>query len=217
MIFKQVNQKTEAINMTNVLTNPDRFFAELSAKDTKLMTPFVIVLVAAIIAAISAAMMMDVVTPALPEEAASFASMIATISVVMALIVMFILWLLYAGIFYVISIFFSGEGTFKRCLEFTGYGFIPMIVSAAIGLAVSSIVYPTIDFSVENPELLKQALMQDPLVQASAVIGIFLTLWSANIWVFGIKHARNLSARDALITVGVPVGLYLIYNISMLI
>ena len=203
--------------MTNVLTNPDQFFAELSAKDTKLMTPFAIVLVAAIIAAISAAMMMDVVTPALPEEAASFAGMIATISVVMGFIVMFILWLLYAGVFYVISIFFSGEGTFKRCLEFTGYGFIPMIVSAAIGLVVSSIVYPTIDFSVENPELLKQALIQDPLMQASMIIGIFLTLWSANVWIFGIKHARNLSARDALITVGVPVGLYLIYNISMLI
>ena len=196
--------------MTNVLTNPDQFFAELSAKDTKLMTPFLIVLVAAIIAAITAAMMMDVVIPALPDEVAPFAGMVATISVVMGLIVMFIMWLLYAGVFYVISIFFSGEGTFKRCLEFTGYGFIPMIVSAAIGLVVSSIVYPTIDFSVENPELLKQALMQDPLMQASAVIGIFLTLWSANIWIFGIKHARNLSARNALITVGVPVGIYMV-------
>ena len=203
--------------MTNVLTNPDGFFSELSAKDTKLVTPFAIVLVAAIIAAISAVTMMNVITPALPEETVPFAGMIATISVVMALIVMFILWLLYAGAFYVISIFFSGEGTFKRCLEFTGYGFIPTIVSAAIGLAVGIIVYPTIDFSVENPELLKQALMQDPLMQASAVIGIFLTLWSANIWIFGIKHARNLSTRDALITVGVPVGLYLIYNILMLI
>ena len=203
--------------MTNVLTNPDRFFAELSAKDTKLMTPFVIVLVAAIISAISAAMMMDVITPALPEEAAPLAGIIATISVVMGLSVMFILWLLYAGAFYVISMFFSGEGSFKRCLEFIGYGFIPMIVSAAIGLAVSSIVYPTIDFSVENPELLKQTLMQDPLMQASMVIGILLMLWSANIWIFGVKHARNLSARNALITVGVPVGLYLIYNISMLI
>ncbi len=204
------------VNITNVLTNPDQFFAELSAKDTKLMTPFAIVLVVAIIAAISAAIMMDVITPALPKETAAFTGMIATISVIMAFIVMFVLWLLYAGVFYVISIFLSGEGTFKRCLEFTGYGFIPTIVSAAIGLVVSSIVYPTIDFSVENPELLKQALMQDPLMQASAVIGIFLTLWSANIWIFGIKHARNLSARDALITVGVPVGLYLIYNISML-
>jgi hypothetical protein len=203
--------------MTNVLTNPDRFFAELSAKDTKLTTPFIIVLIAAIISAISAAMMMDVITPALPKEAAPLAGIIATISVVMGLLVMFILWLLYAGAFYVISMFFSGEGTFKRCLEFTGYGFIPMIVSAAIGLAVSIIVYPTIDFSIENPELLKQTLMQDPLMQASAVIGILLTLWSANIWIFGVKHARSLSARNALITVGVPVGLYLLYSISIII
>jgi len=159
-IYQKKNiQFHEVINMTNVLTNPDGFFSELSARDTNLTTPFIIVLVAAIIAAISAAMMMDMITPALPEEAAPLASIIATISVVMGLLVMFILWLLYAGAFYVISMFFSGEGTFKRCFEFTGYGFIPMIVSAAIGLAVNMAMFPTIDFSVENPELLKQTLM----------------------------------------------------------
>ena len=203
--------------MTNVLTNPDQFFAELSAKDTKLTTPFIIVLIAAIISAISAAMMMDVITPALPAEAAPLASIIATISVIMGLIVMFILWLLYTGAFYVISMFFSGEGTFKRCLEFTGYGFIPMIVSVAIGLAVNMAVFPTIDFSVENPELLQQTLTQNPLMQASGIIGIFLMLWSANIWIFGIKHARNVSTKNALITVGVPVGMYIVYLISIII
>jgi len=44
--------------MTNVLTNPDQFFSELSAKDTKLMTPFLIVLVAAIVGAISSVLTM---------------------------------------------------------------------------------------------------------------------------------------------------------------
>jgi len=202
--------------MTNVLTNPDRFFAELSAKDPKLMTPFVIVLVAAIVAAISAAMMVDVMTSSLPEGAAAFADIGAAIGAIGGFIMQFIMWLLYAGVFYVISMFFSGEGSFKRCIEFIGYGFIPSIIGAIIGLVVMMTVLPTIELSIENPELFSQMLMSNPLMQASAVIGIFLTLWSANIWIFAIKHARNLSSRNALITVGVPVGLQILYGIVMM-
>jgi hypothetical protein len=202
--------------MTNVLTNPDRFFAELSAKDAKLMTPFVIVLVAAIIAAISAMMMVDVMASSLPEEAAAFAGIGAAVGAIAGLIMQFIMWLLYTGVFYVISMFFSGEGSFKRCLEFIGYGFIPSIIAAIIGLGVMMTVLPTIELSIENPELFSQTLMSNPLMQASAILGIFLTLWSANIWIFAIKHARNLSTQNALITVGVPVGLYMLYGISMM-
>ena len=159
--------------MTNVLTNPDRFFAELSAKDTKLMTPFAIVLVVAIIAAISAAMMLDVVASSLPETASTFVGIGAAIGAIVGLLMQFVMWLLYAGVFYVISIFFSGEGSFKRCLEFIGYGFIPSIIGAIIGLVVAMTVLPTIEFSIENPELFQQALMSNPTMQASAVTGMW--------------------------------------------
>ncbi|MHC1574546.1 MAG: YIP1 family protein [Candidatus Methanogasteraceae archaeon] len=202
--------------MTNVLTNPDQFFAELSTRDESLKTPFLIVLTIAIIAAISAAMMASAVASLLPTEAAAFAGIGAAIGAIGGLIVQFVMWLLYAGVFYVISMLFNGEGSFKRCLEFIGYGFIPSIIGAIIGLGVMMTVLPTIEFSIENPELFQQTLMSNPTMQASAILGIFLTLWSANIWIFGIKHARNLSTRDALITVGVPVGLYLLYSISMM-
>ena len=43
--------------MTNVLTNPDGFFSELSAKDTNLKIPSLIVLVVAIIDAIDKVVM----------------------------------------------------------------------------------------------------------------------------------------------------------------
>ena len=73
---------------------------------------------------------------------------------------------------------------------------------------------PAIDFSSIDPKFIEQTLMQDPSMQVSTIIGILLMLWSANIWIFAVKHARNLSARNALITVGVPVGLYVIYTIT---
>jgi len=54
-------------------------------------------------------------------------------------------------------------------------------------------------------------------MQASGIIGILLVLWSANIWIFGIKHVRNVSTKNALITVGVPVGIYIVHLISIII
>jgi len=202
--------------MTNVLTNPDGFFSELSAKDTNLKTPFFIVIVAAIVGAISAAMMVSAVISSLPKEVSVIASIFAVIGAIMGLIMPFIGWLLYAGVFYAISMLFNGTGSFKRVFEFVGYGFIPMIIATVIGVAVMMTVLPTIEFSLEDPQLFQQTLMQNPLMQASSIIGILLTLWSANIWIFGIKHARNISTKNALITVGVPVGLYLLYSISMM-
>ncbi|MEA1945609.1 MAG: Yip1 family protein, partial [Euryarchaeota archaeon] len=111
--------------MTNVLANPDRFISELSARDVNLKIPFLIVLVVAIIAAISAAMMFDAITSSLPAEAAAFAGIGAAAGAIGGLIMQFIMWLLYAGVFYVVSMLFGGEGSFKRVFEFVGYGFIP--------------------------------------------------------------------------------------------
>ncbi|HDN68799.1 MAG TPA: hypothetical protein ENG23_04390, partial [Methanomicrobia archaeon] len=41
-------------------------------------------------------------------------------------------------------------------------------------------------------------------------VGILFMLWSANIWIFGLKHARNLSTRDAVLTVAIPVAIYIL-------
>jgi len=59
-------------------------------------------------------------------------------------------------------------------------------------------------------------MLSDPYIMASTVIGILLTLWSANIWVFAIMYSRNLTVKNALIAVGVPIGLYTLYMIYTL-
>ncbi|RZN31210.1 MAG: hypothetical protein EF813_12555 [Methanosarcinales archaeon] len=163
--------------MASVLTNPDGFFSELSAKDVNMEIPLLIVLIAL-----------------------SSTVIVSGIVAIISLLVVFIMWLLCTGVFYIISIFFGGKGSFKRCLEFVGYGFIPMIVLLWIRPIIVITLPPTIDFS-----------------SVYTILGITILLWSANIWIFAVKHARNLSARNALITVGAPVGLYLIYNISIII
>ena len=77
--------------------------------------------------------------------------------------------------------------------------------------------------SLQDPALIQAAvntLMNDPAMfqfrLISSVIGIIFMLWSANIWIFGIRHARNLSARNAAITVMIPVAVYIIVTLYSL-
>jgi hypothetical protein len=59
-------------------------------------------------------------------------------------------------------------------------------------------------------------MLSTPYMIASNVISIILVLWSANIWVFAMIHSSDLTVKNALITVGVPIGLYLIYMLYTL-
>jgi len=54
------------------------------------------------------------------------------------------------------------------------------------------------------------------LTQISALVSIVFLLWSANIWIFGLQHARKLSMRDAAICVGLPVIAWILYMVYTL-
>jgi hypothetical protein len=162
-----------AIIMTNPLTNPDRFFAELSRRDANMWIPAAIVLLAAIATGIYIAAVDGAATPSSSGAAIPFTGISVATSVIGGLIIMSISWLLYAGVFYAISTMLRGVGSFRRVLEFTGYGFIPAII-------------------------------------------LFL-LWSAVIWIFGVKHACDISRRTATVTVVLPVAVYLLYSIIIII
>ena len=66
-------------------------------------------------------------------------------------------------------------------------------------------------------ESVTTGMLSDPLTPISGIVGILFLIWSANIWIFGMKYARNLSTRNAVLTVGIPVGLYILVNLVTLI
>ena len=96
-----------------LITNPDRFFAELSGRESNLLMPFLLVLIGAVISAISAAMKF-------------YCYGAASTGITVGLVAPFICWFMFAGIFYAIAIFSGEVGSFKRVSE-SGYGFIPKI------------------------------------------------------------------------------------------
>ncbi|HLB70738.1 MAG TPA: YIP1 family protein [Candidatus Methanoperedens sp.] len=204
--------------MKQVLIYPDRFFGERSEMGTNLKVPFFIVLIVAVINAIDNVVLVHALTYRLSGYVVLFKVLFIAIIAIRTLVIPFIEWAFYAGIFYVISMLFRGEGSFKRVFEFTGYGFIPYIIIQLMGFAVTMTIFPEItalpESWIENPEILKQMIIQNQLMTVSSIITIFLMLWRAYIWIFGIKHARNISTKHAMITVGIPVGIGLIIIIA---
>ncbi|MBN2110064.1 MAG: YIP1 family protein [Methanosarcinaceae archaeon] len=201
--------------MLEVLTDPNGFFKRKSSEENEFKTPLAIVAILAVIGAVSAFIVAQGVIEALPEEAAAVAGIGAAFGAIAAFIGTFVMWIIYSAIFYLISMIFHGEGDFKRVLEFVSYGFIPSIISSLIGTYFTSRVYSGIDWSMD-PELLQEALLSDQSLQISGIIGILFLLWSANIWVFAMVHSRNLPVKEAAITVGVPVLLYILFTLYQL-
>ena len=209
--------------MTNVLINPNRFFEERSKEEISLKMPFLIILIIGIISAISAYISNSAIMENLPvpAEAKPFMAITSIVTLITTPLIFLLFWLIYSGAFQGISILFKGEGEFKRTLEFTGYGFMPSIFSSIISLIVTyyyvAPALSNIQFSMDDPALLQesiqQAMMANPAMVASTILGTLFTIWSANIWIFGVKHARGLSTRDALISVAIPVGIMI--SISM--
>jgi hypothetical protein len=151
-------------------------------------------------------------------------SIIAISTTLGALLGIFVFWAIWAGVFYLVSSVFKGQGTFKRSLEFVGYGYLPQIFGAILTSIVAlqyipRVIVPHItSAATQDPQLIQEAvkaLMHDPamreMTQITSIISIVFLLWSANIWIFGMQHARRLSPRDAALCVGIPVVAYILY------
>ncbi len=165
--------------------------------------------------------MMNKVKEILPLDENSFMPYIMLGSVIAGLFGTFVYWIIFTGILYLISSLFNSKGSFKRTLEFVGYGFVPQIFGGIVNFFVMYYLLPSVPISSQNPQLFSesfsQALANNPLSFASEIFVILCFLLSANIWTFALVHARNMSTKNAILTVGVPVGLTLAYQIYSLI
>lgn len=210
--------------LLRVLLNPGHFFEMHMRSEPSLKIPALIALVIGLIGAVSAVLVANLIVGLLPAEAQAFGVIMVGFAAVGGLVGGFLTWFIFGIVFYLISIVFKGEGSFKRTLEFVGYGFLPQVFGGIIGTVfsyqlLSNLTIPattTPEQMVEFSENLASVLVTDPLAQVAGLVGILFMVWSANIWIFGMKYARNLSTRDAALTVGVPVGLYILYTLITL-
>jgi len=219
-------------SLIDVLLRPDEFFSKINTENESLKMPALIVLAGGIIAAIYGYLMGGLSAKMMAGIMPGMDAIILVSATVGALIMTFIIWLIAAVVFYLISSLFKGQGSFNRVLEVVGYGYLPQVAGSLITVVAAVIFIPGITVptltkaALEDPAMIEQvtkAFMHDPammmLTQITTLISIVFMLWSAHIWIFGMKHARGLSPRDAAICVGVPIVfyvLYLTYNLGVM-
>jgi len=213
----------------DALFNPDAFFGNAAKGSESLRTPALILLACAVLAAAQGFLVGGPVARLMEGAMPSAGTIILLAAAIVPLIVTFVVWVLWTGVIYAISLGFKGTGSFRKLLECTGYGFIPQLIGAIITVAVALVYIPLVAVpqitpaALQNPEAIQaatKALMHDPAMaaftQTAAVVGIVFLLWSANIWIFAAKQARRLSLRDAAICVFIPVLVYILYTIYTL-
>ncbi|HOI59207.1 MULTISPECIES: Yip1 family protein [unclassified Methanoculleus] len=205
--------------LLRVLLNPGRFFEGRMQGEPSLKIPALIALVIGLIGAVSAVLIVNITIAMLPADMQAFGMIGAVFAAAFGVIGGFLNWFVFGIVFYLISMVFKGQGSLTRTLEFVGYGFLPQVFGGIIGAVfsyqlLSNLTIPaatTPEQIVEFSESLASTLATDPLAQIAGIVTILFMVWSANIWIFGMKYARNLSTRDAALTVGIPVGLYILY------
>ena len=208
----------------DILISPNAFFRNAINEKESLKVPLLIVLCVAIIGAVTQYLIGGLTGKMMSALMPGMATIVALSAGIVAIIVPFLIWIVGTGLFYGTSFLFKGTGSFKRCLEVTGYGYLPQILGSLISVIVAfmyipKVVVPEISAAaMQDPQAIQDAvksLMHDPammvMTQVIAVISIVFFLWSANNWIFGMKYARNLSMRDAAICVGLWVILYVLF------
>lgn len=212
-------------HVADLLFAPARFFSAMEGKEPGLWVPAMIAVIGAVISALTAFAMADLYAGMFAGSATGMdMGMIMGLTGAIGAFIGFIVlwWVVFAGVFHVVSIPLKGTGSFSGTLAATGYGLVPTVIGSALS-AVSFLSYlPRITVPVirnlQDPAIIQDAitkLMQDPAMQEYTMVSTAFTVvflvWSANIWIFGLKWARKLDTRNACITVIVPVGIIILY------
>ena len=213
-------------SLIDILIRPREFFQDAITEKESLKIPGLIVFALGIVSAVYAYLIGGLTGKMMAGLIPGMESIIAVSTILGALLGIFVFWGIWTGVFYLISSLFKGKGTFKRSLEFTGYGYLPQIFGAVLTVIVAiqyipRVIVPEISTAAsQDPQLIQdavKALMHDPammeMTQIISIISIVFLLWSANIWIFGMRNARQLSERDSALCVGIPVVVYILYMI----
>lgn len=208
----------------DVLIKPGEFFKAAITEKEDFKIPGLILLALGIVSAVNAYLIGGLTGKMMAGLMPGMESIIAISTIIGAFLGIFVFWVIWAGVFYLVSLLFKGQGSFKRSLEFLGYGYLPQIFGAILTSIVvlqyiPKVIVPRITAAAaQDPQMIQdaiKALTHDPamreMTQITLIISIVFLLWSANIWIFGMKNARNLSSRDAALCVSIPVVAYILY------
>ena len=213
--YFEVRQYEYGRMVPDILIDPDAFF-EREALDPGWLRPTGIVLLSALVGVIGSIPIIRATVANLPPEVGSFSALVYVVGAAGGVVGTLIFWVLYAGLFHVISAAgFGGDGPFSETLKLTGWGFIPHVVSGSISAIVNFYVFSGVRFPSDPVQIQAfiGSLRSRPIFIVAELLGIAFLLWSAFLWTFAMRHGRNLRLKEAAITVAIPVAIGLLYRL----
>lgn len=195
--------------LQNALTKPGTFF-EREADDPRLLAPALVVAAVALVSLVSSVPVLQAVSRSVGAGARPFVLVGLLVGSLVGMVVPFVVWLLYSLVFYGISALFDGDGEFRDLFALVGWGFAPSVVSGVVGAVVTFVLVSNGDFSdPQAARQMAQASASSPLALLNRGVDIAMTLWSAWVWTYAVRAARDVELREAAITVGVVVAVSL--------
>lgn len=192
--------------LADLLVRPDRFFAR-RAENPSLRSPALLILLLGLTNALVA-----LVPPLLLDVPRRVALAGGLLGAFTAVPVAFVLWGIYALALYGISTLFDGDGDPSTTAALVGWGFAPAVFSALASAVLMALVVD--DLMGASAPTVGQMYLNNPLLILMAVVPLLFTLWQGVLWVFALKHARNLSTRAAALAVAVPLVVSMLWSVN---
>lgn len=206
------------MTITRLLFDPDRFFAERTGENA-LHGPFSLVTAAAVASILSPTIIAMRFTGTLPSSQRSIVGIGLVISLVMGFLSIYVGWLAVAVIAYGLAsrVFDAPKTDFRTLFRSMGWGFLPSIPAGIISAAAAYDIYYAVEVP-SNPQqidAMTASLSTSPISTISQTLMVVFTLWQGFIWLFGIKHASDLSARRAALVAAVPSAFILVVQVGL--
>ncbi|KZN24836.1 hypothetical protein A4G99_10970 [Haladaptatus sp. R4] len=214
-----------------LLTEPESFFRD-RVENPGILIPTVIVLLVALVAAVGTVPRANIsgqfASTAVQSQGQqmnqsmsnAIGGVASTVTIVFSFVGILLAWAVYSIAFYAIARFaFGGSGSLGDTFAFTGWGYVPLFIHQVIGAIAAYYVYSGVNLPSNDDAAMTafQNLQSDPALFVAGIVGVVLLLWSGWIWTTGMEKLHDLSRRNAVITVGIPVGIAVILRISGLV
>ena len=198
----------------SLLTNPNEFFRS-RVERAGLLRPALVVAVVGAIGALAGALYVQKVQASLPSEAQAVGPILLATTVLGGFLGSFVRWLVATVVFYLVSMVFDAQGEFATLLSFVGWGFVPSILATAVSAVVAFLVFSSVTFPTDPQQIqaFTRELRTRPEFLVSSLLGVLFLLWSALLWVFAVKHGRDVTEREAVVTVAIPVAIGLVWRL----
>lgn len=201
----------------SALTDP-RSFYEVEATDPSTVEPMVVVLLTALITGGGTAY--AVWSMMVLRQSAELATKMANAGIagMLDFATIAVGWLLYGLAFYLLSNFRGGGGAPPgQTLMLVGYGYLPQLLWVIVDTVAKIFALPAVlptEMTTGDLPIVRQQLAAHPVVLAATGFGILTLLWSGHLWSIAMEEGRNLSRRDALIVVAIPLAVGLALRIQ---